>query len=89
MESFALDALPHAAGRIAVAGDAANEVASRLAGRGLDVMLTSARQPQPLQIAGVGLRRAEGGLAPLAAVPLYVDAPEARAPAGGLRPAPV
>jgi tRNA threonylcarbamoyl adenosine modification protein YeaZ len=89
LESFALDALPRAAGRIAVAGDAANEVASRLAGRGLDVMLTSARQPQPLQIASVGLRRHEGGLAPLAAVPLYVDAPVARAPAGGLRPAPV
>ena len=89
LEAFALDALPRAQGRIAVAGDAANEVASRLAARGLDVMLTSARQPQPLQIASVGLRRYLGELAPLAPVPLYVDAPEARLPAGGLRPAPV
>ena len=89
LEAFALDALPRAAGRIAVAGDAANDVASRLAARGLDVMLTSARQPQPLQIASVGLPRSLGELAPLAAVPLYGDAPEARLPAGGLRPAPV
>jgi tRNA threonylcarbamoyl adenosine modification protein YeaZ len=88
VESHAEDALPDAAGRIAVAGDAANAVAAVLASRRLDVMLTSARVARPVQIAALGLRRAAGAIAPLAPVPLYVDAPEAKLPAGGLRPAP-
>jgi tRNA threonylcarbamoyl adenosine modification protein YeaZ len=86
--AFALDALPSARGPIAIAGDAANQVAAALAAGGADVMLTSARRPSPLHVAAVGVRRAAGGLAALAAVPLYVDAPEARLPAGGLRPPP-
>ena len=93
VESCALDALPPvargAAGRVAVAGDAANEVAAVLAARGVDVMLTSARAPAPVQVAAVALRRDAGELQGLAPVPLYVDAPEAKLPAGGLRPAPV
>jgi tRNA A37 threonylcarbamoyladenosine modification protein TsaB len=87
--SCAETALPAASGRIAVAGDAANTVAAVLAARGLDVMLTDARTPLPVHVAAVGRRRAAGEMASLAAVPLYVDAPEARLPAGGLRPAPV
>jgi tRNA threonylcarbamoyl adenosine modification protein YeaZ len=87
--SCAETALPAASGRIAVAGDAANTVATVLAARGLDVMLTDARTPLPVHVAAVGRRRAAGEMASLAAVPLYVDAPEARLPAGGLRPAPV
>jgi hypothetical protein len=51
-------------------------------------MLTSARLPSPRHVAALGVRRAAGALAALAAVPLYVDAPEARLPAGGLRPPP-
>jgi tRNA threonylcarbamoyl adenosine modification protein YeaZ len=81
--------VPASRGRIAVAGDAANSVAALLAARGLDVMLTDARTPLPVHVAAVGRRRAAGEIAALAPVPLYVDAPEAKLPAGGLRPAPV
>jgi len=88
LAAFALDALPDARGPVAVAGDAANPVAAWLAARGADVMLTSARWPAPLHVARVGLRRAAGGLPALAAIPLYVDPPEAKLPAGGLRAAP-
>lgn len=81
--------VPRAAGRVAVAGDAATLVAATLAARGEDAMLTSARHPLPRHVALVGARRAAGLLPPLPALPLYVDAPEAKLPAGGLRPAPV
>jgi tRNA threonylcarbamoyl adenosine modification protein YeaZ len=85
----ALSDLPHPAGPVAVAGDAAVEVAARLAARGDDVMLTDARLPLARHVAAAGLRRLSGELPPLAAQPLYVDAPEARLPAGGLRPPPL
>lgn len=88
VQSFALDAVPPASGRVALAGDAANQVAATLAARGTDVMLTSARHPKPRLVAAVALRRARGDLPPLDAVPLYVDPPEAKLPAGGLRPPP-
>ena len=83
-----LAALPAAEGRVAVAGDAAIAVASRLAARGDDVMLTDLRLPPLRQIAVVARHRLRGELAPLEALPLYVDAPEAKLPAGGLRPHP-
>ena len=85
---YATDALPAARGPIMVAGNAANLVAATLAARGVDVMLTAHRSALLTDVAGVAMRRHEGGLAPLAAEPLYVDAPEAKLPAGGLRPAP-
>ncbi len=88
VESFAHAALPVAYGKIAVAGDAAADVAARLAARGVDVMLTDARQPWARHVATVALRRLTGALAPIAVQPLYVDPPEAKLPAGGLRPAP-
>ncbi len=88
LESAALDALPHPDGPVAVAGDAAIEVADRLTARGADVVLTDARLPLARHVAAVGARRLAGGLAPLPAQPLYVDPPEARLPAGGLRPPP-
>lgn len=84
---FDLDALPVARGRVAIAGDAANAVASTLAARGADIMLTRARLPECADVAAAGLARMEGRLPPLAVTPLYVDAPEAK-PAAGLRPAP-
>src|SRR4051794_21043273 len=43
--AVALEALPDPDGAVAVAGDAAIEVAARLAARGADVMLTDARFP--------------------------------------------
>jgi hypothetical protein len=61
---------------------------ARLAARGEDVMLTDARLPEGRHIAAVAVRRMTGALAPIAAQPLYIDPPEARLPAAGLRPPP-
>jgi tRNA threonylcarbamoyladenosine biosynthesis protein TsaB len=77
--SCAVDALPVPQGPVAVAGNAAADVASRLAARGGNVMLTDARLPLGRHIAAVAARRLRGELPPLAAEPLYVDPPEARA----------
>ena len=73
--------VPEPVGPVAVAGDAAIEVASRLAARGCDVQLLAARRAEPLGIARAAVL---GGRGPL---PLYVDGVEAR-PGGELRPAP-
>ncbi len=86
--SVELSQIPATRERIAVAGDAAIEVAGALAGRGLDVMLTSAKTPLPRLVAMIGARRAAGDLPPCDAIPMYIDAPEAKLPAAGLRPAP-
>ncbi len=83
-----LDALPTPEGSVALAGDAAVAVAARLAARDVDVMLTDARLPIARHIAVAAERRLRGGLRPLPPQPLYVDPPEARLPAGGLRPPP-
>jgi tRNA threonylcarbamoyladenosine biosynthesis protein TsaB len=80
-----LDALPVPDGKIAMAGDAAAAVAARLAARDADVMLTDARLPLARHVAEVAERRFAGMLRPLPAQPLYVDPPEARPPAAGLR----
>ncbi len=85
---FALTALPRPAGPVAIAGDASNDVAARLAARGDNVMLTGAILPDAVAVAHVGARRLSGALPPLAAQPLYIDPPEAKLPAGGLRPPP-
>ncbi len=85
----ALDALPAPDGKVAVAGDAAPAVAARLAARDVDVSLTDARLPIARHVAVVAEQRFRGELRPLAALPLYVDPPEAKLPAGGLRPPPV
>lgn len=82
-------ALPPATRRVAVAGDAAPDIAARLAAAGVDVMLTDLRAPPIRQVALVAIRRLAGALPPLDAQPLYVDPPEAKLPAGGLRPGPV
>lgn len=89
MTATDLTALPSPNGPIAVAGDAAVAVASRLAARGADVLLTDARRPRADGIARAAEARLAGRLPPLAALPLYVDPPEAKLPQGGLRPPPV
>lgn len=89
LAAYPLATLPHTRDRIAVAGDAAPVIAAILAARGTDVMLTSARRPVPRHVALVALRRAAGAIAPLAAVPLYVEPARASLPAGGLRPPPL
>jgi tRNA threonylcarbamoyladenosine biosynthesis protein TsaB len=88
VKPWQLDALPSPDGPIALAGDAAIAVAARLASRGFDVRLTDARLPHAEHVAAVGARRLRGELPPLEAMPLYIDPPEAKLPAGGLRPPP-
>lgn len=85
VQSCALEALPFPAGPIALAGDAAAEVAARLAARDAPVMLTDARRPAPRHVALAALARLCGELPPRAARPLYVDPPEARVPASAPR----
>jgi len=86
--SLALAELPNPGGPIAVAGGAADDVASRLAARGMNVMLTDARLPTGRHIAQVAERRFLGTIRPLPAEPLYVDPPEAKLPGGRPPPAP-
>ncbi len=75
LASCGLDALPAPAGKVAVAGDAAIEVAARLAARGVDTQLTDARTPSLAAIAAVARRRLAGEIPPLPPAPLYVDPP--------------
>lgn len=79
--AVALDALPEAHGPLAIAGDAAGAVASRLAARGLDVVLTDARLPLASGVAAAAYGRAMSGQEPRKAEPLYVDAPQVKLPA--------
>lgn len=85
--SLAVTELPNPRGPVAVAGAAAPDVASRLAARGVNVMLTDARLPTGRHIAQVAERRFFGTIRPLPAEPLYVDPPQAKLPGG--RPAPL
>jgi tRNA threonylcarbamoyl adenosine modification protein YeaZ len=89
LRAVELTDLPVPDGPVAVAGDAAIQVAAILASRDFNVRLTDARQPRAEDVAAVARRRLAGDLAPLAAQPLYVDPPEAKLPAGGLRPLPI
>ncbi len=80
--------LPAPTGPVAVAGDSAIAVAARLAARDFDVLLTDAFLPTSLGIALAAVERFAGRMPARAAQPLYVDPPEAKLPAGGLRPPP-
>jgi tRNA threonylcarbamoyladenosine biosynthesis protein TsaB len=86
--TVALDDLPVPPGPLAVAGDVAPAVVARLAARGADALAAPQRLPEPGGIARAARDRLMGVLPPRPAQPLYVDPPEARLPAGGLRPAP-
>ncbi len=88
VRAFALDDLPMPCGPLAIVGDAASTVATRLAARGADVLTTPQCLPEPRGIARAARDRLAGVLPARLAQPLYVDPPEARPPAGGLRPAP-
>jgi len=78
--SLAVTDLPTPQGPVAVAGGAAADVASRLAARGVNVMLTDARLPTGRHIAAVAERRFLGTIRPLPPEPLYVDPPLAKLP---------
>ncbi len=73
-----LTALPMPQGAVVVVGDAAPEVAARLAARGADVMLGDARRPRAGDVARVAGLRLRGEVAMLAAQPLYGERPLAR-----------
>jgi len=87
-EAFADEDIPRVRGKVALAGDAANEVAATLAAAGADVLLTNARLIDPVWVAQAAVARGLLGLAPHPVLPLYVDPPEAKLPAAGLRPPP-
>lgn len=87
-EAFADADISRTRSPVAIAGDAANDVAARLAAAGGDVILTNARMIDPVWVARAALARHEAGLPPRDAQPVYVDPPEAKLPAGGLRPEP-
>jgi tRNA threonylcarbamoyladenosine biosynthesis protein TsaB len=84
--SIAVTELPNPGGSVAVAGGAATDIASRLAARGVNVMLTDARLPTGRSIAVVAQRRFAGTIRPLPAEPIYIDAPEAKLPGGRTTP---
>ncbi len=86
--AYDLSALPIPGGPVAIVGDASIPVVARLAARNHDVMLTAARLPTAWGVAAAGTDRFDGRLPPRDAQPLYVDPPEAKLPAGGLRPPP-
>lgn len=84
-----LDALDLPDGPLLLGGDGADLVAGAVPQRGNIHRATSLPGSDPVAVATVALRRLRGELPPRAAVPLYVDAPEAKLPAAGLRPPPV
>jgi len=87
-EAFADADLPRTRAPVAVAGNAANEVAAHLAAAGGDVILTNGRAIDPVWVARAALARQAAGLPAREAMPVYVDPPEAKLPAG-LRPFPL
>lgn len=88
-ESYADDDLPLPTSPIAIAGEEAGFVAALLKARGAeDVALTDLGLPTPASIGHAARRRKQAGDKPAAALPVYVDAPEAKRPAAGLRPFP-
>jgi tRNA threonylcarbamoyladenosine biosynthesis protein TsaB len=84
--SLAVIDLPDPPGPVAVAGPAAPDIASRLAARGVNVMLTDARLPTGRHIAQVAEQRFLGTIRPLPLEPIYVDPPEAKLPGGRTPP---
>jgi hypothetical protein len=88
VSAVALDALPVPDGAVAIAGDAATEVAARLAARDRDVMLTDARLPLPRHVAMAAVRRITDGKPSRPAQPLYIDPPAVRLPSSPPRPPP-
>ena len=87
--SFADNSVPHPSGPIALAGERAIAVAAYLAAHDANVLLTPARIPSLCAIAKALRHRLATGGPIIAPLPLYVDPPEAKLPAAGLRPAPV
>lgn len=88
-ESFADDALPIPQEPIILAGEVAALLAPFLTARGADVVLAPHPLPDASCIGLVAQQYRIRGDTPKPAIPLYVDPPEAKLPAGGLRPNPL
>nr|WP_246495356.1 tRNA (adenosine(37)-N6)-threonylcarbamoyltransferase complex dimerization subunit type 1 TsaB [Ameyamaea chiangmaiensis] len=82
----ALDGLTLAREPVLLAGNAAESLLDGASAS--SAQLSKHHAPDALMIAAAALRRARGDLPPRAPLPLYVEAAEAKLPAGGLRPAP-
>lgn len=87
-EAFMLDALPLPEQAVLLAGNASLAVADRIERAGGTAHRSGVERPDPRAVAAIALDRQEGRRPPLAALPLYVDAPEAKRPASGLRASP-
>ena len=84
-----LQALPsQGPGPLLLAGNASDLVQPVLEHSGIASRTLGIDRPELSAIAGVAIDRAAGRLPPLAAQPFYVDPPEAKLPAKGLRSAP-
>ncbi|MDG6093583.1 tRNA (adenosine(37)-N6)-threonylcarbamoyltransferase complex dimerization subunit type 1 TsaB [Acetobacter sp. AN02] len=74
-------------GRWFIAGDAdGNDLTTRFPGR---ITLSGRTAPEPQEIARAALTKYDSGDRTRPVLPLYIDPPEAKLPAGGLRPRPV
>ena len=101
--AFMIDALPIPLAPVLLAGDASDLAAARIAARGGVARIaawSNSRMParslpspstvsRPRRSTGGWSTEGWSGRLARAALPLYVDPPEARPPAAGLRPAPV
>lgn len=88
-EALSDDAIPLPREPVAIAGEEAELVAAALQARGADILLTSARQLEAAWVGWAALKQKQANMAPTPALPFYVDPPEAKLPAAGLRPAPL
>ncbi|ACI51856.1 peptidase M22 glycoprotease [Gluconacetobacter diazotrophicus PA1 5] len=84
----ALDGFVLPPGPLLLAGNAAAETRAALGGARTDIALSRWTAPDGVMIAGAALARRAAGRPARDVLPLYVDPPEAKLPAAGLRPAP-
>jgi tRNA threonylcarbamoyladenosine biosynthesis protein TsaB len=84
----ALDGFVLPPGRLLLAGDAAAETRAALGGGRTDIALSRWSVPDGVMIARAALGHRASGRPARDVLPLYVDPPEAKLPAAGLRPAP-
>lgn len=87
-QAYMVDALPLPGQPVLLAGDASPLVAARIGQAGGIAHISGIERPDPLAVAAIALDRLEGRLPAQAALPLYIDPPEAKRPAAGLRPSP-
>lgn len=87
-DAFADGDLPTPQHAIALAGEEAESVATLLSSRGANVTVASIRPPDALYVGLAALKQKRSATPPSPALPLYIDPPEAKRPAAGLRPPP-